>query len=405
MNPVGWEASTGGIVVVHNGNGPWGGLDSGGGINFISIQGSGASLKQTLTGLTVGAGYTVNFLSAHRPGYGDDETLHVNVDGIPFYESGHPSDEFSAQTATFTATATSHVLTFVNDSPTGDKSVFVDEISVFAAAGVRPRMCDGTTVGMTSSQSIAFGCIENEVLQCDYDSSTAPTDYAAALAAFIGCRANVGGGLPCTTRTDVAENLHAQGSCPGAANNGGGVGIAFHTEIPFTTTCLDDQVYEFRFHADYGRGGFIRFNDGAVGALSGATSGGVTSGNSYVGGDIWGYVEVNEVALGRGNHVFEALGFEGCCDGHSELDMQLPNSDAWLRVKTGAQADFVAACAEPPSDIASDLNGDGLVDVADLLLLLAAFGTSASGDATGDGVTDVADLLTLLAEFGTGGGR
>jgi hypothetical protein len=65
MNPAGWEESTGGIVVVRNGNGPWGGLDSGGGTNFISIQGSGATLRQTLTGLTAGTTYIVNFLVTH----------------------------------------------------------------------------------------------------------------------------------------------------------------------------------------------------------------------------------------------------------------------------------------------------------------------------------------------------
>jgi hypothetical protein len=38
--------------------------------------------------------------------------------------------------------------------------------------------------------------------------------------------------------------------------------------------------------------------------------------------------------------------------------------------------------------------------VADLLLLLASFGTSSAGDCNGDGVTDVADLLILLSNFG-----
>jgi hypothetical protein len=91
MNPAGWEDSTGGIVVVRNGNGPWGGLDSGGGANFISIQGSGATLRQTLTGLTAGQTYIVNFLVTHRPGYGNDETLHVNVDGTPIWETRTPA--------------------------------------------------------------------------------------------------------------------------------------------------------------------------------------------------------------------------------------------------------------------------------------------------------------------------
>ena len=90
MNPTGWEDSTGGIVVVRNGNGPWGGLDSGGGAHFISIQGSGATLRQTLTGLTVGTEYTVGFLVTHRPGYGNDETIHVKIDGTVIWETNHP---------------------------------------------------------------------------------------------------------------------------------------------------------------------------------------------------------------------------------------------------------------------------------------------------------------------------
>ena len=76
--------------LVRNGNGPWGGLDSGGGTNFISIQGSGATLQQTLTGLTPGMTYAVTFLATHRPGYGNDETIHVNIDGDPIWESNHP---------------------------------------------------------------------------------------------------------------------------------------------------------------------------------------------------------------------------------------------------------------------------------------------------------------------------
>ncbi len=51
-------------------------------------------------------------------------------------------------------------------------------------------------------------------------------------------------------------------------------------------------------------------------------------------------------------------------------------------------------------DSCADLDSSGLVDVQDLLLLLAAFGTSADGDTGGDGTTDVSDLLVLLSAFG-----
>ena len=52
------------------------------------------------------------------------------------------------------------------------------------------------------------------------------------------------------------------------------------------------------------------------------------------------------------------------------------------------------------SGTCSDLNGDGTVNVSDLLMLLAAYGQDASGDTNGDGATDVSDLLALLAAYG-----
>jgi hypothetical protein len=52
-----------------------------------------------------------------------------------------------------------------------------------------------------------------------------------------------------------------------------------------------------------------------------------------------------------------------------------------------------------------DVDGNGCVDDADLLLVLFAFGQSGSGlqeDVNGDGVVDDADLLTVLFNFGQG---
>ena len=47
-----------------------------------------------------------------------------------------------------------------------------------------------------------------------------------------------------------------------------------------------------------------------------------------------------------------------------------------------------------------DMNGDGMVNGADLGLLLAAWGSEA-GDFNGDGTTNGADLGLMLAMFGT----
>lgn len=53
----------------------------------------------------------------------------------------------------------------------------------------------------------------------------------------------------------------------------------------------------------------------------------------------------------------------------------------------------------------ADLNGDGVVDVSDLLILLAAWGPAegAAADLNGDSVVDVSDLLVLLAAWGSCG--
>ena len=57
-----------------------------------------------------------------------------------------------------------------------------------------------------------------------------------------------------------------------------------------------------------------------------------------------------------------------------------------------------ASCGCP-----GDLDGDGQVSVADVLLFLSDFGCMDApcvGDANGDGINNVDDLLLMLAHFG-----
>jgi len=50
------------------------------------------------------------------------------------------------------------------------------------------------------------------------------------------------------------------------------------------------------------------------------------------------------------------------------------------------------------------VNGDDVIDDADLLAVLFEFGQSGSpADLNNDGVVDDADLLTVLFNFGSGG--
>ena len=59
----------------------------------------------------------------------------------------------------------------------------------------------------------------------------------------------------------------------------------------------------------------------------------------------------------------------------------------------------LAGLSSDPCDCPADLNHNGIVDGADLGLLLAAWG-GPGGDINGDGVTDGADLGLLLADWG-----
>ena len=95
----------------------------------------------------------------------------------------------------------------------------------------------------------------------------------------------------------------------------------FHTVIPFTV--MEGGPYHFRFHVDYGLGGYIGID-----------------GTDHHAGDIWGHVFF-ETSPAAGDHYFESLGFEGCCDGHSELEVHVPcdlRTDPWRTVVSGPSA-------------------------------------------------------------------
>lgn len=59
-----------------------------------------------------------------------------------------------------------------------------------------------------------------------------------------------------------------------------------------------------------------------------------------------------------------------------------------------------------PAPCVGDLTGDGVVDTADLVVLLGRFGQGvapgSAGDFNGDGVVDTADLVVFLGRFGAG---
>jgi uncharacterized membrane protein len=79
---------------------------------------------------------------------------------------------------------------------------------------------------------------------------------------------------------------------------------------------------------------------------------------------------------------------------------------AALDINNGLLQSFVLTLpASCPADAtcAADLNGDGLIDTADLGILIGAFGSAEEcSDTNGDGIVDTADLGVLIGAFGAG---
>lgn len=93
-------------------------------------------------------------------------------------------------------------------------------------------------------------------------------------------------------------------------------------------------VYVFRLHADYGLGKPLTAVLHCRGCcaccaaptrcvcFAGAYVG--VDGAQFAGGNTYGHMVLDPVSLVAGEHEFESLGFEDCCDGHSELEVHLP---------------------------------------------------------------------------------
>ena len=99
------------------------------------------------------------------------------------------------------------------------------------------------------------------------------------------------------------------------------------------------------------------------------------------------------------NYDAEANTDDGSCDFTSCsgcMDATACNYDATSTIDDGS-------CEYTSCDCPEDVNGDGVISVADILVLLGEFGCTSgcSVDINGDDATNVQDILLLLAAFGT----
>jgi hypothetical protein len=95
-------------------------------VAFLQANGT---ITQTMTGLSPGSGYTITFSAAQRMSWGGTESWNVCIDGNVVASFSSATASFVDYTAHFTATSTSHVLSFVGTT-TGDDTVFLDNVRV-----------------------------------------------------------------------------------------------------------------------------------------------------------------------------------------------------------------------------------------------------------------------------------
>jgi len=115
------------------------------------------------------------------------------------------------------------------------------------------------------------------------------------------------------------------------------------------------------------------------------------------------------VGVSPGSGGGDAFDIAWAVDPVTGVAANLPGFD-FIRITTAVQFDTgsfgeisteIGGVADVrPVLVFGDLNGDGVVDTADLGILLAAFGSSdAVADLNGDGIVDTADLGLLLSQF------
>ena len=95
-------------------------------------------------------------------------------------------------------------------------------------------------------------------------------------------------------------------------------------------------MYTFRYHMDMGLGSFMGVD-----------------GPEYRPGDTWGHVETAGDILVVGEHEWEVLGFENCCDGHAELEVHIPCDRAaspWRIVAHGETPCLSCALQDPMAE-------------------------------------------------------
>ncbi|MCW1883890.1 Ig-like domain-containing protein [Luteolibacter flavescens] len=136
---------------------------------FVQFKGTASQL---ITGFTPGTSYTISYSAAQRPG--NVQTWDLKIDGAVIQSYSGGSSSYGSRTATFTATAGYHRLTFEGTNTNGgDNTVFIDNITFSPPLGTNP----GPALAVTSSPATATDVTGSDVTFVAGFVTSVPTTY------------------------------------------------------------------------------------------------------------------------------------------------------------------------------------------------------------------------------------
>ena len=140
----------------------------------------------------------------------------------------------------------------------------------------------------------------------------------------------------CDRQPGAWQGLSNQVSCASAVQGD----IAFDISAAFGVGAAMAGTWNFRVGPDFGRGGAL-FVDGVQVDFD--------TNDLWWDGDFGATTQLltATVNLAAGNHVIEAYGFEGCCDGAQEAQWMSPGSAQWVTFSRQDGLDLLQEVPEP----------------------------------------------------------
>lgn len=167
--PIGysWTFDSGSGVTANNSTFTSGIPDAPEGVQVGFLKGLG-TLSQTISGLVPGVSYVITFAAANRGGgYPTKQAWDVQIDNVTKASFANVPTSYANYTASFTATATSHVLKFIG-KVNADATVFLDNVRIAYPSQPPGIVTQPTNVSLSIGLTAQFSVLANGALPLSY---------------------------------------------------------------------------------------------------------------------------------------------------------------------------------------------------------------------------------------------